>query len=98
MDASQSAKSFLASARKRRPSNVKLNLRVDRVIRLTRACSSNCGSATVTVEVETDTWRAAAEKLPVSAIATYRRRAARGCISRKSRKGQPRVAQVSTRQ
>ena len=45
-----------------------------------------------TVEVETDTWRAAAEKLPVSAIVTYRRRASRVSISRKSRKVQSRIA------
>jgi hypothetical protein len=41
-----------------------------------------------TVEVETDTWRAAAEWLPVSAMLTYRRRASRVPISRKSRKVQ----------
>jgi hypothetical protein len=42
---------------------------------LTRACSSNCSSATFTVEVEADTWWAAAEGLPVSV--KYRRRASK---------------------
>jgi hypothetical protein len=45
-----------------------------------------------TVEVETDTWRAAAERLPVLAMLTYRRRASRASISCKSRGVQSRIA------
>jgi hypothetical protein len=45
-----------------------------------------------TVEVETDTWRTAAERLPVSAMLSYRRRVSRVSISRKSRKVQSRTA------
>jgi hypothetical protein len=44
-----------------------------------------------TVEVETDAWRAAAERLQVSAMLTYRRRASRVSISRKSRRVQSRI-------
>jgi hypothetical protein len=45
-----------------------------------------------TVEVETDTWRAAAERLPVPAMLTYRRKASRVSISCKSRGAQSRIA------
>jgi hypothetical protein len=45
-----------------------------------------------TVEVETDTWRTAAERLPVSAILTYGRRASRISISREYRRVQSRIA------
>jgi aryl-alcohol dehydrogenase len=45
-----------------------------------------------TVEVETDIWRTAAERPPVSAMLSYRRRASRVSISRKSRRVQSRIA------
>jgi hypothetical protein len=45
-----------------------------------------------TVEVETDTWRTAAERRPVSAMLSYRRRASRVSISSKSRNTQSRTA------
>ena len=39
-----------------------------------------------TVEAETDTWRAAAERLSVAAMLTHRRRASRVSVFRKSRR------------